>query len=75
MIEREIDNHGSKSRVKRSNKITFVKEQRVEGSLMRKLQYIFSAKVFSHLRCILKGFERNYQIRIFPNQINIPSAP
>jgi hypothetical protein len=46
MIEREIDNHGSKSRVKRSNKITFVKEQRVEGSLMRKLQYTFSAKDF-----------------------------
>jgi len=41
-----------------------VKEQRVDGSLSLKLQ-------LRGLKCILKGFERNYQIRILSNQINL----
>jgi hypothetical protein len=41
-----------------------VKEQRVDGSLSLKLQ-------LRGLKCILMGFERNYQIRILSNQINL----
>ena len=41
-----------------------VKEQRVDGSLSLKLQ-------LRGIKCILMGFERNYQIRILSNQINL----
>ena len=44
--------------------MTYVKEQRVDGSLSLKLQ-------LRGLKCILTGFERNYQIRILSNQINL----
>ena len=52
MIEIEVGYRGSKSLM--NNFI--VKEQRVDGS-----ECEFST---THLRCTLKGFERNYQVRI-----------
>lgn len=56
--ERKMDNRGSKSII--IKKICFVKEQRVYGSWHNKC-----------LRCTLVGFERNYQVRIHSNLINI----
>lgn len=59
MIEREMDNCGSKSAV------IAVKEQRVDGSwLLKKL-----AKGIRSLRCILMEIERNYQFKIPTNQL------
>lgn len=55
MFERAMDNRGSKS-----NYVKFVKEQRVDGS--RRIQPMI------RLRCILTGFERNYQVRTHSNQ-------
>jgi hypothetical protein len=52
MKETEIGYRGSKSEFSNS-----VKEQRVDGSYCIKYK-------FMQLRCTLKGFERNYQIRI-----------
>lgn len=56
MIEREMDNRGSKS----ENLQFSVKEQRVEGHRCVNL---------THLKYALMGFERNYQIRIPSKQI------
>ena len=64
MIEREMGDRGSKSKLSlnrpTSHKLNFVKEQRVDGSL---------CLINKHIRCILMGFERNYQIKIPSNQI------
>ena len=67
MIERKIDNRGSKSIVS-SN--TFVKEQRADGSLQVKSnKALLSSRCLTCLRYALKGFERNLQIRIHSKQI------
>lgn len=60
MIEREMDNRGSKS-----VELYTVKEQRVDGHW-----YGFNLPC---LRCTLTGFERNYQIKILSNQIQTRS--
>jgi LAGLIDADG endonuclease len=64
MIEREMGDRGSKSKLSLNrptrDKLNFVKEQRVDGSL---------CLINKHIRCILMGFERNYQIKILSNQI------
>lgn len=61
MIERKMGNHGSKSIIF-NKKNVIVKEERVKGSWH---------KVYTcELRCILMGFERNYQVGILFNQIN-----
>lgn len=60
MIEREIGNRGSKSVA--TEKVT-VKEQRVYGSRGGGLYHL-------PLRFTLKGFERNYQVKIPSNQIS-----
>jgi hypothetical protein len=54
-----MGNRGSKSLVCKN---TIVKEQRVNGSWLE--------EHISRLRCTLKGFERNYQVKILSNQIN-----
>ena len=61
MIENEMGYRGSKSN--KGNSL-FVKEQRVDGSYIKKLM----------LRCTLTGFERSYQIKILSNQIRTYSA-
>lgn len=58
MIENEMGYRGSKSDLLMGS----VKEQRVDGS------YLFK---HNKLRCTLMGFERNYQIKIPSNQLNI----
>jgi hypothetical protein len=64
MIEREMDDRGSKSKLSlnkpTSQNLHFVKEQRVDGSL---------CLIKKHIRCTLMDFERNYQIKIPSNQI------
>jgi hypothetical protein len=64
MIEREMEDRGSKSKLSLNGYIShilnFVKEQRVDGSL---------CLINKHIRCTLMGFERNYQIKIPSNQI------
>ena len=75
IIERAIDNHGSKSVI--CETIT-VKEQRVNGSweviLRNKILHTdyksetFISNYYS-LRYTLMGFERNYQIKIPSNQL------
>jgi len=60
MIEREMDYRGSKS-VKLA-----VKEQRVDGSWLLKNRII----EIRSLRCILMGFERNYQVKVLTNQLS-----
>lgn len=57
MIEKEMGYRGSKSN---KGNTLFVKEQRVDGSYINK----------SMLRCTLKGFERNYQIKIPSYQLS-----
>ena len=75
MLERKMGNRGSKSTVgaglnsetaNKKMKLAFpvVKEQRVDGKLLN-----FNNSCLG-LRCILKGFERNYQIRIHSKSIN-----
>jgi hypothetical protein len=59
MIEREMEYRGSKSVICEN---IAVKEQRVDGHRCVNL---------THLRYALMGFERNYQIKILSNQINI----
>ena len=59
MIEREMDNRGSKSA------ILVVKEQRVDGSWLLKN---WAEKIRS-LRCTLMDFERNYQVKVLTNQL------
>lgn len=56
-----MEYRGSKSNFK----LKFVKEQRVDGSWH---SYLYNKKC---LRYTLMGFERNYQIKILSNQINI----
>ena len=58
IIERAIDNHGSKSVI--CETIT-VKEQRVNGS--------WCGISLPHLRCTLTGFERNYRNKILTSQL------
>lgn len=58
MIEREMGDSGSKSIIDLNvpqaiNKFVIVKEQRVDDSYTKDLV----------LRCILMGFERNYQTK------------
>ncbi len=60
MIEREMDNCGSKSA------ILAVKEQRVDGSWLLKK----TAEGKRSLRCTLMGFERNYQVKVLTNQLS-----
>ena len=59
MSENEMDNRGSKSIVYEP----IVKEQGIDDSLR-----VINLK---RIRYILKDFERNYQMRIPSNQINI----
>jgi hypothetical protein len=59
MIEREMDNRGSKSA------ILAVKEQRIDGSWLLKNW----AEGIRSLRYILMGFERNYQVKVLTNQL------
>ena len=61
MIEKKMGYRGSKSIVSEN---TIVKEQRVDGSYIKKLM----------LRCTLTGFERSYQVKILSNQIRTYSA-
>jgi len=63
MSENKMDNRGSKPVAESDLDNNTGKEQRVHGS-----QYANS--LFSYLRCILTGFERNHQVRIPSNQIN-----
>lgn len=71
MIKREIGYHGSKS----DSRGEFVKEQWVDGSWYFR-RYCDKTSNWSnkinreYLRYTLKGFERNYQIRIPSKQIN-----
>ena len=59
MIEREIDNRGSKSKDD-SKTTSFVKEQRVDGSWQEKYNTLLSSRyLHSCLRFTLMGFERN----------------
>lgn len=61
ITEKEMDNRGSKSLVINYN--YKVKEQRVDGGLCVNNFKIFKQfKNNSHVRCILMGFEKNYQI-------------
>jgi hypothetical protein len=53
MTEKEMDNRGSKSTI---NNIV-VKEQRVDGNLFINPNLI-------NIRCILKGFERNRDVKL-----------
>jgi len=78
MIEKEIDYHGSKSN---KDNILFVKEQRVDGSWcgggntsagsIILNRFFLKNSVFPHLRYTLVGFERNYQVKILSNPINL----
>ena len=65
MNENEMDYRGSKSEFQypQPNEIS-VKEQRVDGSYCNKSKFL-------QLRCTLKGFERNCQVKIPSNQLNI----
>jgi hypothetical protein len=58
IIERAIDNRGSKSVICEN---IAVKEQRVDGSC------IMSRDIM--LKCTLKGFERNYRNKILTTQL------
>ena len=78
IVEIEIGNHGSNSIIVVSITHTFViivNEQRVDGSWLEKSwfsntrPYIIS-QYFSHLRCTLRGFERNYQVLSLSKQIH-----
>ena len=63
-VEREMDDRGSKSitglKQPTSHKSVIVKEKRVDGS--------WYGMYLPYLRCILMGFERNYQIKVLSNQ-------
>jgi hypothetical protein len=60
MIEKEMDNRGSKSIT--CFKSVIVKEQRLDDS--------WQGEYTPRLRYSLMGFERNYQVKILSNQIN-----
>ena len=68
MIERKIDNRGSKSIV---SSITLVKEQRANGSWQVKYYNTVPSKCLVCLRYALMGFEINFQIRTFSTNKNI----
>jgi len=61
IIERAIDNRGSKSVICGRKLYIAVKEQRVDGSC------IMSRDIM--LKCTLKGFERNYRNKILTTQL------
>lgn len=61
IIEREMDNRGSKSEFILSS----VKEQRVDGSWLLKIW----GEGIRSLRCTLMDFERNYQVKVLTNQL------
>jgi hypothetical protein len=68
ICENKMDNRVSKS-IAADLPIHYsviVKEQRVDGS------YFIPTSKGLKLRCTLKGFERNYQVRVPSNQINKP---
>lgn len=58
MIEREMDNRGSKS-----NKCLFVNEQRVYDS--------WCIKVINTFKMYSKNFERNWLVKNLSNQLNM----
>ena len=60
MIEREMDNRGSKS-----NKCLFVNEQRVYDS--------WCIKVINTFKMYSKNFERNWLVKNLSNQLNMPA--
>ena len=66
MMEIEIGNRGSKLIIVCSihTFVIIIKEQRVYGSWWEKFSNTRPKinQCFSHLRCILMGFERNYQV-------------
>lgn len=64
MIEREMDNRGSKSAISLIIIIincTAVKEQRVDGSYINSI-----------LKCTLTNYDSNCQVKILSNQLQIP---
>jgi hypothetical protein len=68
MIERKMDNRGSKSITYNNPASQFyviVKEQRVDGSYIER--WTINNK-FSMLRCTLMDFERNYQTKTLSNR-------
>ena len=75
MMETEIGNRGSKSIIGMPIKtfVIIVNEQRVEGSWSEKFLNTGPKinQCFSHLRCTLMGFERNYKISAHHNIIHI----
>ena len=66
MMETEIGNRGSKLIIvwPIHTFVIIIKEQRVDGSWWEKFSNTRPKinQCFSHLRCILMGFERNYQV-------------
>ncbi len=69
MSENEMGNRGSKSEIILSpqpQKVYSVKEQRVDGSYLDSINVLQKSK----LRCILMGFERNYQFKILSKCLN-----
>ena len=66
MIEKEMEYRGSKSDLT----LKSVKEQRVDGSWYSSLYSNNNLKKI-YLRCTLMDFERNYQIKILSNWINV----
>jgi len=72
MIEKEMGDRGSKSVVYHnkgptSHRYITVKEQRVDGSYTNQIISIIKRDRLV-LRCILMGFERNYQIKVLSKQ-------
>ena len=65
MIEREMDNRGSKSMLYDN----IVKEQRVDGSCINSYLARKAIEKDSMLRCTLMGFKRNYQVKTLSNKI------
>ena len=72
MMETEIGNRGSKLIIVCliHTFVIIVKEQRVYDSWWEKISNTWPKinQCFSHLRCILVGFERNYQVLSFSKQ-------
>ena len=73
-METEIGNRGSKLIIVCTihTFVIIVKEQRVDGSWWKKFSNTRPKinQCFSHLRCILMGFERNYQVLSLSNIIH-----
>ena len=74
MMETEIGNRGSKSIIGMPIKtfVIIVNEQRVEGSWSEKFLNTGPKinQCFSHVRCTLMGFERNYKVSSLSNIIH-----